>query len=72
MIGRYLEFVDPAVFGDRYDSPCTLQAIVMLIARRMEADGVDPEDRKQVARINLEVAALAGHHPPDAASSLGN
>jgi len=66
LIGRYLEFVDPDVFGDRFASICTLRAIVTLIARTMEAEGVDPtgldpEDRRQVARINREVAVLTGH-----------
>ncbi len=65
LIGGYRELMDREVFGHYFGSVCAVRAIVTLIARKMEEQGVDPGDRARVARINREVASLTGHAARD-------
>jgi hypothetical protein len=58
---EYRRCVDPAIFGAAFDHLCTLRAILTLIARRMEEEAVDPQDRPAMLRINREVARATGH-----------
>jgi hypothetical protein len=57
-IGEYLRFVDESVFGSSFSHPCSLRAILTMIAKRMHEQGVDAEG---IARINREVAMVTGH-----------
>lgn len=57
----YRDCVDPGIFGEAFAHPCSLRAIVTMIAQRMVERGVTPDDRDEVSRINLEVAAYTGH-----------
>jgi sulfatase maturation enzyme AslB (radical SAM superfamily) len=60
-LGEYRRFVDPSVFGESFGHLCTLRAILTLIARRMQEEAVDPEDREAMQCINREVARYTGH-----------
>jgi sulfatase maturation enzyme AslB (radical SAM superfamily) len=60
-LGEYRRCVDPSLFGVSFGHLCTLRAILTLIARRMQEEAVDPEDREAIQRINREVARYTGH-----------
>jgi len=59
-IGDYRRFVNTDLF-DMFSHVCSLRAVLTLIARFMEEQGVDPEDEKAILKINQEVAAYTGH-----------
>jgi hypothetical protein len=60
-LGEYIRFVDPAIFGHSFAHFCTLRAILTLIAQRMDAENIQPDDTQAIQRINLEVAQYTGH-----------
>lgn len=59
-IGDYRRFVNTDLF-DSFSHVCSLRAVLTLIARFMEEQGVDPEDEGAILRINQEVARYTGH-----------
>jgi hypothetical protein len=59
-ISTYLKFLDPNVFGSSFNHLCALRAILTMIARRMNEQGVEADDAKAIHRINREVALVAG------------
>jgi hypothetical protein len=60
-IGEYLRFVDESIFGTIFIHPCSLRAVVTMIARRMHEQGVEADDIDGIARINREVARTTGY-----------
>lgn len=61
LIGDYLPFVDPKIFGEAFANLCALRAVVTMVARRMHDQGIVAQDREGLGRINREVARLTGH-----------
>ncbi len=59
---QYLPLVDRALFGSAFTHLCSLRSIVTLLARKMQEQGISPDDAPAIQRINLEVAALTGHY----------
>jgi sulfatase maturation enzyme AslB (radical SAM superfamily) len=60
-LGEYRRYVDRSIFGEAFAHMCTLRAILTMIARRVEEQGLAPSDTEAVRRINLEVARYTGH-----------
>jgi pyruvate-formate lyase-activating enzyme len=70
-IADYKRFLDPELFGGRFDHICALRTILAMIARRMEERGVSPEDLASIRAINEEVARKAGYLPASGKTSNG-
>jgi MoaA/NifB/PqqE/SkfB family radical SAM enzyme len=60
---EYLPLVDRNVFGDQFSHLCSLRAVITLLARRMDEQGVGMDDIMAIQRINQEVALETGHLP---------
>jgi hypothetical protein len=58
----YLPFVDRTLFGEQFTHLCALRAIVTLLARKMDEQGVSFDDTSAIRHINLEVARETGHN----------
>jgi MoaA/NifB/PqqE/SkfB family radical SAM enzyme len=63
-IASYRRFLDPAVFGARFDHACALRTALAMIARRLEERGVDENDAEAIRAVNVEVARKVGALPP--------
>jgi len=59
---EYLPLVDRTLFGEQFTHLCTLRAIVTLLARKMNEQGVSFDDSSAIQRINQEVAHETGHN----------
>lgn len=57
----YLPLVDRSLFGIAFTHLCSLRAIVTMLARRLNEQGVSFDDAAAVRRINQEVALLTGY-----------
>jgi hypothetical protein len=60
-LAKYVKFVDASVFGRYFVHLCAPRAILTLLAKRMEEEGVDPSDKDAIRRVNREVAKYTGH-----------
>ena len=58
---EYLPLVDSSLFGEKFTHLCSLRAIVTLLARKMDEQGVGFDNTDATQRINQEVAVEAGH-----------
>jgi pyruvate-formate lyase-activating enzyme len=58
---EYLPFVDRTLFGEQFTHLCALRAIVTLLARKMNEQGIAADDAPAIQRINQEVARETGH-----------
>ena len=56
LLGQYLPYVVRGAFPGSYSHPCTLRAIATMVARRVEGEGIGPDDRAGILRINEAVA----------------
>jgi len=63
---EYLPFVDRSIFGGQFTHLCTLRAVITLLARKMDQQGVGFDDAVAIQRINREVARETGHLPRSA------
>ncbi len=59
----YLPLVDRDLFGEQFTHLCALRAIVTLLARKMDEQGITPDNSPAIQRINQEVARETGHIP---------
>ena len=57
----YLPLMDRRLFGEQFTHLCALRAIVTLLARKMNEQGITPDDSPAIQRINQEVARETGH-----------
>ena len=60
LLGEYLPYVDHGVFPGSYSHPCALRAIATMVARRVECEGIGPDDMAGILRINEAVALELG------------
>lgn len=60
---RYRQFVDETLFGKEVLHPCTLRAVVTMIAKAMHEGGISPGDLDGIRRANRDVARRAGFLP---------
>ncbi len=58
---EYLPLMDQTIFGERFTHLCALRAILTLLARRMDEQGISFDDAPAIGRINREVALETGH-----------
>jgi len=58
---EYLPLVDRTLFGEQFTHLCALRAIVTLLARIMDEQGVSFDDTSAIQRINQDVAHETGH-----------
>ncbi len=58
---EYLPLVDRTLFGEQFTHLCALRAIVTLLARKMNEQGIALDDAPAIQRINQEVARETGH-----------
>lgn len=58
---KYLPLVDRKLFGEQFTHLCALRAIVTLLARKMNEQGIAPDDAPAIQRVNQEVARETGH-----------
>jgi MoaA/NifB/PqqE/SkfB family radical SAM enzyme len=58
---KYILLVNRTLFGDQFTHLCALRAIITLLARKMNEQGVAPDDAPAIQRINQEVARETGH-----------
>lgn len=70
-IADYKRFLDPALFGGRFDHICGLRTVLGMLATRMQQRGVGEGDTEAIAAINLEVARKAGFLPAEGRISNG-
>lgn len=68
-LDAYLPLVDREVFGDQFSHLCSLRAVITLLARKMDEQGVGMDDMQAIQRINHEVAKETGHLPQRKSSS---
>lgn len=61
-LDKYLPLVDRALFGEKFTHLCALRAIITLLARKMNDQGILCDDVANIERINREVALETGHH----------
>ena len=59
----YRRFLDPALFGGRFEHLCGLRTVLAMVARRMHERGVEADDHAAIGVIDIEVARLSGHLP---------
>jgi hypothetical protein len=59
-IREYRRFLDTSLIGPRVLHPCTLRALVTMLAKAMDRDRIDPGDAAELRRANIEVASRAG------------
>ena len=58
-----LPLVDRDLFGHEFTHLCSLRAIITLLARKMDEQGITPDNAVALQRINQEVALETGHLP---------
>lgn len=61
---EYLPFLDQGLFPDAFEHPCAPRTILMLLAKRVEAEGIDSPDDPRLKRVNEAVALEAGYGEP--------
>ncbi len=70
-LGDYRKFLDPELFGGRFEHLCALRTVLTMVARRMHERGVSGEDAEAIRAINVEVARRAGYLPPEGRTGNG-
>lgn len=71
LIGGYRRFLDPELFGGRFEHVCALRTVLAMVARRMDERGVSEHDAEGIRAINVEVARRAGYLPPEGRTGNG-
>ncbi len=68
----YRKYLDLSLFGPNVEHVCSLRTVLTLLAREIEASGIDPEkDPDTLRRLNLEVAGRAGFLPASGKTATG-
>jgi len=70
-IAGYKRFLDPELFGGRFDHICGLRTVLGMVASRMHERGVGEGDAEAIREINVEVARKAGYLPAEGRVSNG-
>ena len=63
-IGSYRKYLNPEIFGHRFDHICGLRTILSMLASRIHQNNIDTNDPAQLLAVNEEVARKAGFLPP--------
>ncbi len=64
---EYLPLIDRSIFGESFSHLCTLRAVITILARKMNEQGIGFDDAEAIERINREVARETGHTFPQKA-----
>lgn len=71
-IADYRSYLDRDLFGDRIEHVCSLRTVVAMLAKAIEASGIDPDtDAEGLRRLNEVVARRAGFLPARGPTATG-